>query len=402
MTGHPLSSEQSKPMAEAHILNIQAKLIELAHDAILVRDPASTIISWNQGAEELYGWTAQEAIGKVTHSLLQTRFPQPLEAIDALLATGEQWEGELIHTRRDGTQIIVESRQVLVRDEQGKSMAILEINREITHRKQRERENEEQERFLAEVSKLLASTLDYQETLANIAQLVVPQLADWFSVDLLNAEGNFDLIELRHKDPEQIQWARALREQFPIDPNAPTGLPHIVRTGQSELYPEITDEMLVVPAKTEKELAIARQVGYTSAMSVPLVARGKTIGVVSFVATESGQRYDERSLALAEEVGRRAGVAIDNALLHREVKRAHDQLAIILQGVADGIIVYDKSNHIIYANEAAARVTGFTSMQNMLAMPALDILAKYKIIDEQGQPFPHDQLPHLQVFASKM
>src|SRR5215469_2779791 len=109
------------------ILQLQASLIELAHDAILIRDPASTIVSWNRGAEELYGWTAQEAIGQVTHTLLKTQFPESREALDRLLATGEQWQGELVHTSRDGTQVIVESRRVLVHDDRDQPTAILEI-----------------------------------------------------------------------------------------------------------------------------------------------------------------------------------------------------------------------------------------------------------------------------------
>src|ERR1700724_139762 len=121
-----------------HTLQLQASLIELAPDAILIRDPASVIVSWNRGAEELYGWTAQEAIGKVTHELLQTRFPESREALDSFLATGEQWEGELTHRRKDGTQVIVESRQVITRDSPNLPIAILEINRDITERKQRE------------------------------------------------------------------------------------------------------------------------------------------------------------------------------------------------------------------------------------------------------------------------
>src|SRR5207248_417613 len=116
--------------------------------------------------------------------------------------------------------------------------------------------------------------------------------------------------------------------QYPVDPNAPAGTPRVVRTGQSELYPYIADEMLVAAARNEEELALTRQIGLTSLMLVPLAARGKTLGVVTFVATESGRRYDERDLALAEEVGRRAGVALDNAQLYREVRQSRDQLDI--------------------------------------------------------------------------
>ena len=378
---------------------LQASLIELAHDAILIRDPESTVVSWNRGAEELYGWTAQEAIGQVTHDLLKTQFPKSREALDLLLANGEQWEGEVVHTRRNGTRVIVESRQVLVRDGQGRPVAILEINRDITERKQREREGQAQ--FLAEVSKILSSTLDYSETLANIARLVVPQLADWFSVDLLNAQGQFELIELSHKDPQQVQWARALRERFPIDYDAPNGLPNVVRTGQSELYAEISDEMLVEGAKSEEELAIGRQLGLNSVMYVPLVARGKTIGVVSFVSTESGKHYDEHDLALAEEIGRRAGVALDNALLYRGMTQARDQLEIILQGAADGIVVYSKNGQITYANEAAAHLTGYPSAASLLGTAVDSILTSFTLIDEQGHPFPLPQLPFRRVIAGE-
>jgi PAS domain S-box-containing protein len=120
-----------------------ARLIALAHDAILVRTPESAIIYWNQGAERLYGWKEQEVLGKVSHELLQTQFPHSREVNDNLLALHGQWEGQLTHSRRDGTRIIVESRQVLLRDESGPPTAILEINRDITEREHMQREQEE-------------------------------------------------------------------------------------------------------------------------------------------------------------------------------------------------------------------------------------------------------------------
>jgi PAS domain S-box-containing protein len=132
-----LQAEREKRAATRQ-LQLQAELIDLAHDTILVRDPQSRILSWNRGAEELYGWTAQEAVGQVSHSLLQTRFPLPREAIETLLEQERQWEGELVHTRRDSARVTVASRQVLVRDEMGKPRAILEINRDITQQRRLE------------------------------------------------------------------------------------------------------------------------------------------------------------------------------------------------------------------------------------------------------------------------
>lgn len=217
----------------------------------------------------------------------------------------------------------------------------------------------------------------------------------------MDAEGRFEPIEIAHKDPEQVRWARRLWEHYPIDPDAPTGAPNVVRTGRSELYPEITDDLLVAAARSEEELAVARQIGYTSAMLVPLIARGKTIGVVTFVSTESGRKYDKRDLALAEEVGRRAGVALDNARLYQEAQQSRDQLDIILQGVADGILVYAANSRLLYANEAAAQMTGYASVQEVLTTPPLGIVARFEIIDEQGQPFSHAQLPHRRVLAGE-
>jgi PAS domain S-box-containing protein len=119
---------------QAQQLRLQAELIQLAHDAILIRDPLSHIIFWNRGAQELYGWTEQEVRGKVTHTLLQTYFPESHEATDTLLEQQGYWRGELTHRCRDGRQVIVESCQVLVRDDRGNTIGILEINRDVTER----------------------------------------------------------------------------------------------------------------------------------------------------------------------------------------------------------------------------------------------------------------------------
>ena len=125
-------------LQQAQQIRLQADLLNLAHDAIFVRDPASRVTFWNTGAEELYGWTQQEALGRVSHVLLRTRFPVDLATIEAQVARDGQWEGELVQTRRDGGTVIVESRWAGVRDEQGHPTAIMEINRDITRRRELE------------------------------------------------------------------------------------------------------------------------------------------------------------------------------------------------------------------------------------------------------------------------
>jgi PAS domain S-box-containing protein len=135
-------------------LREQARLLDLTHDTIFVRDLAGTILYWNRGAEELYGWKREEALGKVTHQILQTVFPVAFDAImEELLRTG-RWEGELRHTRRDGTEVVVASRWSLQRDEHGLPAGILETNNDITERKRAEEALRRSESYLAEAQRL--------------------------------------------------------------------------------------------------------------------------------------------------------------------------------------------------------------------------------------------------------
>lgn len=138
-------------------LKKQSTLLDLAHDAILVRDLQSRVVFWNRGAQNIYGWSEGEATGKVTHEFLQTKFPQPLTTIEATLASKGDWEGELRHTTRYGTEVIVASRWSLQRDEQGLPAAILEINRDITDRKRAEAALGDSEGRLAGI---IASAMD--------------------------------------------------------------------------------------------------------------------------------------------------------------------------------------------------------------------------------------------------
>jgi PAS domain S-box-containing protein len=135
-------------------LREQARLLDLTHDTIFVRDLDGVIRYWNRGAEELYGWRREEALGQVTHQLLHTVFPVPFEAITEELFRTGRWEGELRHTRRDGTEVVVASRWSLQRDEQGQPAGILETNNDITERKRAEDALRRSESYLAEAQRL--------------------------------------------------------------------------------------------------------------------------------------------------------------------------------------------------------------------------------------------------------
>jgi signal transduction histidine kinase/PAS domain-containing protein len=177
--------------------------------------------------------------------------------------------------------------------------------------------------FLAEASRLLNASLDPAATLAQIAALAVPALADWCGVDLVDAAtGALEQAAVAHADPARVAWARQVRRDYPPPPDAPMGVPAVVRTGRAEFYPEISDAMLVASARDAAHLALLRDVGITGAIVAPLTARGRTLGALSLVAAAPGRRFTPDDLALAEEVGRRAGLALDNARLHAAAQAA--------------------------------------------------------------------------------
>ena len=177
--------------------------------------------------------------------------------------------------------------------------------------------------FLAEATGVLASSLDYEQTLSSLALLAVPHVADWCAVDVLDADGVLRRLAVAHVDPEKIVWARELERRYPTDPESPRGVPNVVRTGRSELYPEISDEMLVAGARDAEHLRILREIGFTSAMIVPLVARGRPLGAMIFVTAESARRYGAQDLAFAEDLAHRAALSVDNARLYREAEESN-------------------------------------------------------------------------------
>ncbi len=187
------------------------------------------------------------------------------------------------------------------------------------------RKAEEAEHYLAQATAILASSLDYEATLAALARLVVPRLADWCAVDLLGDGGAIERVAVAHVDPEKVRWAHEIHRRYPPRPEAPTGLPNVLRTGQPEMASEITDEMLAASITDPEYLALIRSVGLRSAMIVPLVAHGRTLGALTLIAAESGRRYGDADLQLALELARRAALAVDNARLHRASEEARAQ-----------------------------------------------------------------------------
>jgi serine phosphatase RsbU (regulator of sigma subunit)/anti-sigma regulatory factor (Ser/Thr protein kinase) len=171
--------------------------------------------------------------------------------------------------------------------------------------------------FLAEGSVVLSSSLDYLTVLGAVADLVVPRLADWCVVQLLEGD-TLQTVALTHFDPAKVAWANQYSDRYPTDMDSPTGAPNVIRTGTSELYPHIPEELLVAAAVDAEHLSVIRELGMSSALIVPLTGRGGTFGAVTMIYAESGRSYGPDDVSFAEDLSRRAALAVETAHAFRE------------------------------------------------------------------------------------
>jgi PAS domain S-box-containing protein len=169
------------------------------------------------------------------------------------------------------------------------------------------------QRLLGDSGRILASSLDFERMLEQVANLAVPELADWCGVDMPGPHGEIHPVAIAHKDPAKVELGRELRRSYPVDPEGEAGMPAVMRGGPSFLAPRVEDAELVAYATDERHLELLRAVGFHAVMVVPITARGQTLGALTFVSAESGRTFGPDDLALAEELGRRAGMAVANA-----------------------------------------------------------------------------------------
>ena len=191
--------------------------------------------------------------------------------------------------------------------------------------------------FLAEASVLLSSSVDYRATLASVAGLVVPRLADWCAVQLLQ-DGVLQTVALTHVDPERIAWAERLSERYPTDMSAATGAPEVVRSGRSLLWSEVPEELLESVARDEEHLQAVRELGMTSALVVPLAGRSGVLGAITMICAESGRRYGPDDVAFAEDLARRAALAVETAHAFREQSGRLDEVRRIAEAAQHAIL----------------------------------------------------------------
>ena len=377
-----------------------AVFLDHVGDGVTVQDPSGRLVYANAAAAQALGFAGAAELLAAPVAEVVGRFalfdedgqPFPVENLPGRRAL--QGEPESAVTLRFRNNETGEERWSIVRsspvtDAAGNVLYVVNVWQDATAQKRAEAV----QRFLAEAGEALATSLDVEATLANIASLAVPRLADWCVVHLVQEDGSVAQLAVAHVDPERVTWARRLQEQYPADPNSDQGVVRVARTGLPEIFPEVTDAMLVAAARDPEHLAILRRVGFTSVMFVPMIARERSVGVITFVAAESRYRYDERDLELTQELARRAALAVDNARLYDaeraarlQAEEAQVRFRDLFEGVPDAILVIDARGRFIEANAAACRMLGY-DLDTLVTMGLVDLFPNPEVAAAQVARF---------------
>jgi PAS domain S-box-containing protein len=287
-------------------------LIENANDVIYTLDFEGRIISINRRAEQTFGYTREECLGRCIVDFVPVEYRARLNDVLRRKLEGKSQlvTHELEVVGKDGRRVALEvSSRLIARS--GQPPCIQGIARDITERKR----TEQAQRFLAEAGAVLAASLDGEVILERLARLIVPTLADWCAIDILPEGRAAQRVAVVHTDPAAVPLGR---DVLHLDlPEA-----SVLRAGEPLLLEDITDDMLAARVPGAEQLAGLRRLGLRSGMVVPLSARGRVLGAITLAAAESGRHYDPGDLGLAVELARRAALAVDNAHLYRDLQEA--------------------------------------------------------------------------------
>jgi PAS domain S-box-containing protein len=244
---------------------------------------------------EVFPEVAQAAIHQTTMRVMETREP---DSVETYYPPYQRWYVNSIYPIADGLAI---------------------LTRDITNQKLLEQHLA----FLAEAGDILAASLDYELELERLAHLTVPALADWCVIDLLGDDGALHRLAVVHRDPDRADAAAELKRRYPtLAPDQPHRTWDVLPEGPPFFDPEVEEERFIRQARDPEHLALLRRLGFAAEMVLPLVARGRPLGVMTLVLSDRSRRYEPRDLALAQELARRAAIAIDNARLYQDAQDA--------------------------------------------------------------------------------
>jgi PAS domain S-box-containing protein len=336
--------------------NSQAQLnlaLKSAQIGVWSWDIANDRFDWDEQIYQLFGLTPETFAG-TSEAILARLHPDDrgllTQSLSRAMNEGVEHDLEYRIIQDDGSICYVACRGKAFFNEAGKATYMSGVVLDITERKESEAKriqliqeqtarqeaeaDQQRSAFLAQVSATLASSLNYESTLASVSNLVVPYFADWCCVDILQDNQSIHRVAVAHQDPEKVKLGWELHQRYPRKLDAPKGVPEVLRTGIAEMVAEISDAALAAAIQDPEYLRILHELGLKSYIIFPLMARGRIFGAISFVTAESERRYSATDLSLAEDVAHRAAIAIDNARLYQEAQQAKTTAERALERIA--------------------------------------------------------------------
>jgi PAS domain S-box-containing protein len=319
-------------------LEDQQRLVQTISDntpsLLFIFDPDGRGMFVNTAVERVTGYRRDELLGEVLHDRLHRVYPdgRPFPVEECSLAQTRQLSEAIrgredTFVRKDGSTFPVLYTASPI-TENGEHVGTVVQALDLTELKQAEERARERLTFLAEASAVLAGSLDYAITLASIARLAVPFLSDWCNVDLVEPDGSIQRVATVHRETKRQKLAERLRKRYPrLTLDDRHTLVDVLRSGQPWIDSNVSPVRLAAQARDAEHLELIRGLGFASEMVVPLVARERALGTITLVRTDPAQSYGPDDLTLAGELARRVALAIDNALLHREVQDQISSLA---------------------------------------------------------------------------
>lgn len=298
------------------------QILDSVADLIFCKDERLRVTYANAAACRYYGMTVEQLRGLTDVPFNEIDFTQQYNADDRDVFTKALPIERLDEPNQgaDGRTHYFHTVKAPLLDGSGKVVELVGVSRDVTEQKRQA----DAQKNLAAVSAILGESIDYEKTLSNVARAMVPAMADWCAIDVLE-DGRLRRVAVTHIDPAKVALALDLEKRYPPDPNAPTGVPQVIRTGRSELVAQIPDELLAASARDPEHLELIRALGLNAYIVVPMLAHGQVLGAISLVA-DAPRTFDQRDLEFAEKLSRRASAALENALLYREVRQLNETL----------------------------------------------------------------------------
>ncbi|MEA2296373.1 MAG: hypothetical protein QOE86_4012, partial [Solirubrobacteraceae bacterium] len=222
-------------------------------------------------------------------------------------------------------------------------------------------------RALADATAALGASADFDESLHTMARLLVPAVADWCFVELLQPDGSIERRVIQAADPAKHELAHRFNERFPLDPDAPVGSPAVIRSGEPELTPEIPAAFLEAAAADAEHLEFLRAFSFRSSMVVPLRIGGEVVGDLALAQAESGRLFGPDDLAYVTDLAARCSLLLEVQRRAASERAAREELEAILEGVADAVIAQGPDGEIVFANQAAVELVGLGTADDFYA-----------------------------------